>query len=94
MLAVIAALLGQLSDNWGTCNRRKAFQNHLHEKTMLSWLQIIEVTGKNPPYGNLSFSYRLVLLLSRNKTQKTVIILQFKDHISLEYGPANLVSVI
>lgn len=92
MLAVVAALLGQLSDNWGTCNTSKAFQNPLREKTMLSWLQIIEVTGKNPPYGNLSFSYRLVLLLSRNKTQK--IILQFKDHVSLEYGPTNLVSVI
>lgn len=50
--------------------------------------------GKIPPYGNLSFSYRLVLLLSRNKTQKTVMILQFKDHVSLEYGPTNLVSVI
>lgn len=94
MLAVVAALLGQLSDNWGTCNRRKAFQNRLREKTMLSWLQIIEATGKNPSYGNLSFSYRLVLLLSRNKTQKTVMILPFKDHVSLEYGPASLVSVI
>lgn len=94
MLAVVAALLGQLSDNWGTCNRRKAFQNRLNEKTMLSWLQIIEVTGKNPPYGNLSFSYRFVLLSSRNKTKKIVIILQFKDHVSLEYGPTNLVSVI